>query len=657
MAEVGARMNSFPTRNIDHVDDSEQTEIDARPRLTRSAIHAGSGWVSSMLVHGVALICLALLVVPELVQPERGEIISLPPEIRDDDILKLELDDQLVAATSFAESSMKNGDNSTGEIQGAGGLSGLGGVAAPQMEAAVLDRLAADGIGIDSPTFDVLPGQQLIVAVPQGTLGDPRTIVRDYQEAMDLITQEILGMLYKDKVLLIWCFDQSESMKDDQKEIRQRLERVYAELGLADGTRGDALDTVITSFGQSFAIHTKRPTHDIQALRAAIDAVPVDSSGMEMMCDAVCMAIAQYRDTARRTQRQMALVLVTDESGDPASNQARIEQAIAEAQAARCRVYVLGREAVFGYPYAHMRWVHPQTQATHWLQIDRGPETATAEQLQTDGFHRRYDAHPSGFGSYEQTRLARQSGGIFFMLPSVEVNLVGGEKRLYELDAMRPYLPDLRSRAQVVRDIEKSPLRTGLTKVIYDLNPYVPEIAQIIEMRVNFSPRPDEFVQQARLEQAKAITYLAYLARVEQALFQLQPLREQEFSPRWEANYDLFAAQIVAYQARMFEYGAFLEFFLNNPKQVPFQKPPNLYLDHWAVRTRQEILVPEKTQSYIDRATDLFNAVINTHPGTPWAARAEIELSRGFGVELIEVYDAPRPPPPAGVVLIPVPKL
>ena len=59
----------------------------------------------------------------------------------------------------------------------------------------------------------------------------------------------------------------------------------------------------------------------------------------------------------------------------------------------KCKIYTLGRESVFGYPYAHMRYVHPQTKRPHWLRIDRGPETGFVEQLQTNGFRRRYDAH------------------------------------------------------------------------------------------------------------------------------------------------------------------------------------------------------------------------------------------------------------------------
>ena len=49
-----------------------------------------------------------------------------------------------------------------------------------------------------------------------------------------------------------------------------------------------------------------------------------------------------------------------------------------------------------------------------------------------------FQSHPSGFGPYEQTRMARETDGIFFMLPSPEVNLVGRDNRKYELAASDP---------------------------------------------------------------------------------------------------------------------------------------------------------------------------------------------------------------------------
>ena len=141
------------------------------------------------------------------------------------------------------------------------------------------------------------------------------------------------------------------------------------------------------------------------------------------MCPAIT-ARSTITKRIARGKRQMALIVVSDESGEPENNIQTLEMAAKEM---KCRTYFLGREAVFGYPHAYMNWRHPQTGVNHWLQVDRGPETAFVEQLQTNGFRRRRDAFSSGFGPYEQCRIARESGGIFFMLPTVEKDLVGGE--------------------------------------------------------------------------------------------------------------------------------------------------------------------------------------------------------------------------------------
>lgn len=645
-------------------DDADSSESDER-WFSRERLQGYSACFISMFTHAVMLIVMAYWVVEEVEKNTAQTLLAeMFPERPEEDLLSSELDMQVQASTEIRESVAASATayGAVGEVggsasgaTGSGGVTGTGGVSAPTLDKGLVEQFSDAGLSVDGPLDGAPASNKLIASVPDGTLGDPRAIVDTYQEAMDRITQEILWMLSKNKVLVVWAFDQSESMKDDQVEIRDRVSRVYTELGLATKSDAESLTTAITSFGAGFLVHTKRPTSDYGEIRAAIDSVPIDPSGKEMLCTAASRSILAHREYATRTQRQMALVIVTDESGDPATNLQYLEQTIAEARAAHCRVYILGREAVFGYPYAHMAWTHPQTKRVHWLQIDRGPETGFVEQLQTDGFHRRYDAHASGFGPYEQTRLARETGGVFFLLPSIETNLVRGEKRKYELEAMRAYVPDLRSRIEVFADRDKSQLRTTLWQVINDLNPYRPEISRIIEMRVEFSPNPVDFVRQARIEQAKALVYLPYLAKAQKELEKIRFLRQQEVSPRWQANYDIMLAQLIAYQARIYEYGAYLEHFINKPKRSPLTKAPNLTLVDWEIRTRPQLLRAEESQPYIDRATELFQAVLRDHPGTPWAARAELELKRGFGVELIEDYEPPYIQPSG--TPIPIPKL
>jgi hypothetical protein len=645
----------------------------------------------SAVIHMCIFIILSLTLgnLPEKVENTKN-VVEVPEWMNEQpDLLRVELEPTLALVTErkqAVETSAALFVNAASAVSGGGGGGGAtgsgpgpGGPGGPVLDMSVLTRAGrgigtGEGFGVGDIVLNMPSGRKLIGEVPDGQIGDGRAVVQSYESAMDRLTQEIVWMLEKGPSLVVWAFDQSESMQDDQKEIRQRIEHVYAQLGLLNKSKDDSLQTAVTSYGDQnrYLVHTKYPTHELNDIMAAIDEVPVDKSGKEYMCSAIQKAIGDHKQYAQRSRRQMAMIIVTDESGERADNEAQLEKALAEAKAARCKLYVLGREAVFGYPFVHIRWVHPQTKRVHWLPIDRGPETAFAEQLQIDGFHRRYDAHPSGFGPYECSRLGRETGGIFFMLPSLETNLVRGDKRDYSMEA--PYFPDLRTRAEVKADIDKSPMRTMLEKVIYDLNPYNPAVQRQVEMRVEFVSDYDLLAQQIKQEVAKSVVYLDYLAKAETTVGKMENVRKYEASPRWQANYDLLYAQLIAYQARMYEYAAFLdqfgkdlEAYIKNPanpknafKPPPKTRPaadsksPALIHDEWHIRTRAKTITGDKIKPYVERATAQFKAVIDEHPGTPWAARADYELKRGFGVELVPIYDIAHPAPTG--TPIPIPK-
>jgi len=637
---------------------------------------------TSLIVHAAVLVVLGLIMLPFAASPDPPELEALQDRSQEEltELLEYRLTPSESASLVSAHSTLKTGHHSA-----------IDAATEPTFDQELSESS-------DAPTVNVGPmmhlagvrGSDFAVDNPEETKGDPHAIVDGYDEAMDRITQEILGMLRKGKVLVVWVFDQSESMKDDQQEIAARIEKVYQELGLHGVNESDVLLTAVTSYGSGFKIHTPRATSNIDLIRQAIHTVPTDPTGKEMMCDAVGATIQQFKSIAQNGRRQMAMILVTDESGDQETNVTKLEAALYEAKQARCRIYVLGREAVFGYPYAHMFWRHPQTGRIHLLPIDRGPETPFAEQLQTNGFHRRTDAHPSGFGPYEQCRLARETGGIFFMLPTVEADLVHegqnmlveqyrrkeitkeeylakvGEYRRYSLQALRPYLPSLESRHDYMLERNNSKLRATVWKVISDLNPYDPQKAEVIELRTtSFSPNPRTFATQVQQEIAKAQLYVTYLHAAEQAMENLADARRKEIYPRWQANYDLIYAQILAYKVRIYEYMAYLQHFMKEPKVIPLRKedPKKIgwyQLARWHIDYRTKTITGEQTASYIERSREMFKKVIEQHPGTPWAARAELELARGFGVELMPDYDYhdPRPRKPGKPKpKIPIPKL
>jgi von Willebrand factor type A domain len=645
--QTAAEATAATSETLDEDDEYEDDPSRRGGISLRGMLQSVGACGFSMIVHVVLLVVLGLMTFEAVTEAANNLIVaSAPREEIEDPPVEIELQEEIETVTEETVSVFSAAP--------AVGIAGGGPVAAgsPSLDMTLVEKAETTEIQINAPTIGMPDSTALVEAVPEGEVkGEPRDIVDSYQTAMDRLAQELVWMLQKSPVLVIWCFDQSESMKDDQRELRDRVANVYNQLGIVGTSNSDALLTAVTSYGNGFIDHTqKKATSNREIIRKAIDAVPIDKTGEEMMCQAVGQSITTYRDAARRG-RQMAMILVTDESGNRSNNDRFLEQAIAAAKAAKCKLYVLGRESVFGYPYAYIRWRHPETKHMHWLQIDRGPETGFPEQLQTNGFRRRYDAFSSGFGPYEQARMARETNGVFFMLPSVETNLVGAEKQKYELEALRPYRPDLRSRQEVFADREKYPLRSLIWKVISDLNPHNKSAQKAVELRMEFALDRTKFAQQVREEQRKAKQHLQYMAEAEKALAKGKRLRDQEAEPRWRANYDIIFAQLVAYQARIYEYGVALEHYLGEPKTAPLMKGPDR-LVHWDVVTVKKTRT-EESKPYIDRATVLFKEVQELHPGSPWAARAAWELRRGFGVDIRPDYHRPF----NGTVTIKPPKL
>jgi hypothetical protein len=492
--------------------------------------------------------------------------------------------------------------------------------------------------------------------------GETGAVVEGYGEALSRLTRELLRMMRESKVLVVWLFDESESMKDDQREIRDQFHKVYEELGIAvqkDETlrtrrgRGnrpqdEILLTAIAGFGERLHYLLETPSADIEQIRDAIDKIGIDESGIENMCRAVRDVVAKYRTMASRQDRRLVLVIVSDESGDDGQY---IEEAINDVKRANAPVYILGREAVFGYPYARMRWIDPKYGLPHWINVNRGPETPAPEALQWNGFGRRYDVYQSGFGPYEQVRLAKESGGIFFLLPGEEETLDGPgahDRRKFDLLAMREYQPKLESRREYEAARASSPqFRQRIWTVISELNPYQKDVLSVQQW--DYPVDPVAFQQRGRQNFDKAVQSMVLANQAISVLDSIEPHREREESWRWRAAYDLIRAQVRAYRVRLFQYLLALD---QHAKNAPRPKDPKSNV--WHIRVRREMLPPDPEQVRITkidleeleqqrkRAEELYRFVIEEHPGTPWARRAERELQEGFGVEFIEAYRDPN---------------
>lgn len=541
---------------------------------------------------------------------------------------------------------------------GVGGGAG-GGSAAPAVSQAKIDAagtLQGPVVSVSVGDF-ALPGtDQLGQDLGEGQVfGEPTAIAEGYGAAMSRITQELLRLLREEKLLVVWLFDESESMKDDQQQIREQFHKVYEELGLAverdvkSKRDKEALLTAVHSFGESVRAILK-PTSDIGEIRAAIDKIDVDPSGKENLMGAMNKVLDQYRGLVGKGRRKLVVVVVTDESGDDGQGPL-LDEVIFKAQRTRAPVYILGRESMFGYPYARMRWKDPKYGLIHYLQINRGPETAAPETLQFDGLHVRWDAQNSGCAPYEQARLARETGGIFFVLPHEEAELHAQDeldrRKIAALD-LKEYSPELIKRKQYEEQRTGSKFRSAIWDVVRLLNPHTdPELH--IAHPWYFPTDAARFKEHGQASFQRGVRGLTMLNQAAQLLDKVKPLRDKEDSQRWRANFDLVYAQVLGYRVRLFQYLLALDAYLND-----LPRPQAAQHNAWVIHRTRDMLTPNDRQikltkvdmneirTQLELAKSQFEFVRRTHPGTPWAARAEFELNQGFGMRWESTFRDPR---------------
>ena len=147
----------------------------------------------------------------------------------------------------------------------AGGTPSTSVGAAAQPASVPVDVQKADVLNeatVDAPRLAEtmqLTDAMMVAELGEGEItGEVGAMVEGYGAAMGIITQELIRIMRQQKVTVVWMFDESGSLEDDRKEIRENYMRVYDELGIAT-EQDDALRsrrgspmllTVVSSYGK-----------------------------------------------------------------------------------------------------------------------------------------------------------------------------------------------------------------------------------------------------------------------------------------------------------------------------------------------------------------------------------------------------------------------
>lgn len=616
-------------------------EAPPRPKVRRPRRGApvwrwdAPSWGVSLMVHVAVLVALALMAVgsrPDLmlgsidagaIDSNRSDADDLTAilETPSDEFSELAVGDATSILSPGAPSATPAIRAETAVVSESRSLAGLVSVTVPTPSNILLPSAGAMNI-------DLSGGRRISGETGRQTDG--------YGEALDQLAREILAHLANSRVTVLWVFDESGSMKDDQRTIRDRFDRVIGELRprlSTDRRPAGDLEHAIVGFGETVHFEGPAPRADLEEIRQAIDSLRIDESGIENTMKAVFQTLERYSTRVIPKDRKILMVLITDESGDDGG---LVEQARLALVNRGVTAYVLGRQSMFGYDKVRLLYKDPVTGDDYWPTITRGPETAGLEMLQWDGLWKdRHDEQPSGFAPYELARLVRDTGGIFFLLPNEEeLRLRPNGERHYPFETLKEYSPDYSPRGDYASRVGQSELRRTMQEIIQLTR-------QDFGFERHFPVSLPELSQKIAQEVPKVDIQLKALFEIEKRLRAMEPARDKEASKRWQANYDLMLAQVVAFQVKAYEYRSCLAEMVslgNQGKLVPKNPPvPNQRRTDWVIDHSGKKKAPnEETEKKYAEATRLLEQVIERHPETPWADLAQITLSRGLGCDWYE---------------------
>ena len=524
----------------------------------------------------------------------------------------------------------------------------------------VLDNLSDVGERFSTDDFSLTSANAFAPVSVKGSVGNGTSSASG---AVDRLTQEILFSLEERATTVVWVFDQSASLIQQREEIVQRFERIYRELGMIDEqghsafkNKGDSpLLTQVVAFGADFSVLCK-PISDVGELKASIEGIKTDSSGIENVMTAVIKTVnlrkadREIDRATREPKRNVKIIVVTDEAGDDVQ---LVGKAIQKSNSLQIPIYVIGVPAPFGRPETEVKWVDPDPefdQTPQWAIVSQGPETIAGERLHLDfgGDFRDLELIDSGFGPFHLTRLCYETGGIYFAVhpnrtdPGRQVRR--GRTKSYSAhltyffdpEVMRRYRPDYVSNQKYWEDLQKFPNRQALVEA------------------ANYTTTGDLRSPQTRFEKNNEANFVRSVTRAQRNAALIEPPlnrlyeilrageagRELEQSLRWQAGYDLAMGRTIAAKLRAETYNGMLALIKTQKKFSPAAdgKPQN---NTWNLRPANATETGSQHRKLLDKATEYLQRVVDEHPGTPWAMLAERELETPIGWEWVESYTEP----------------
>lgn len=405
------------------------------------------------------------------------------------------------------------------------------------------------------------------------------------------------------RVMMIWLVDQSVSMKDDQSAIREQLwemDHRFREEG------SGKLRQSVVAFGEHPTVILK-PVEDVQQVMEAFDNIKPSEPGTPENVNAALIYCTKLFKNVRGVKK--VIVLVDDDSGD---DNELTEEAIKALKNSGTTLYVINRESPFqeteGYEnYSFVDKSGDQFNGTGTVR--RGPETALLEvpRLRWGAWNWPDNWSNtqvlSGFGIYDQSRAAFNTGGAYYILNPESSGSMSSKE--FDWVIMEQYRPELLPRSAYQTRIRNNPFRQAITQLEQAWN------SEELRIRLN-NWSPDLLVQNIQRTQARlALLDKMIPATESKAILPTSHLENLKSDKRWVANADLVLAQLYLARYRLRQYLYAQQDFTRLVKDIP--------VDHAIVW--QHHLQPRRTPEEARDRQDcvrIMSFLATRHEGTPW---------------------------------------
>ena len=292
--EPNHKANVNSESGAESVDAWSETELEDESLLENEEATA---LIGSMLVHLIIILTLALVPLRSQVDEEAVVLVSPPEYEREkiemiDEITYSEVEQTQVGANSDAEMEMAD---ASAEI-----FSDEAEIPNPvELDPTELGQIQVNNM-FEQAVAPLDKLEDMKGKVGQGTQGA--------KGAVDRLTFEILQSLEERPTLVVWLFDQSGSLHRQRREIRDRFDRIYTELGIAKESEVDAFSkdksdqpllTSVIGFGSNVTLYTEEPTDDLEEIKAIVESIQVDSTGEEKVFSAITSAADKYKGLRR----------------------------------------------------------------------------------------------------------------------------------------------------------------------------------------------------------------------------------------------------------------------------------------------------------------------------------------------------------------------